>query len=108
MQASLVLMVTAAVLPVIPSARNRFGISGTACVMVFAGTWIAKVLGLVAGGFIPAPLHEVTEYVPTGPELAISIDVYGIGGFLLTLLLKVAVGTKREAGGLTLTGHRTC
>jgi molybdopterin-containing oxidoreductase family membrane subunit len=96
MQASLVLMVTAAVLLVIPATRNRLGILVAACVMVFIGTWIDKGMGLIAGGFIPSPLHQMTEYAPTVPELVISIGVYGIGGFLLTILLKVAVGTKRE------------
>ena len=98
MQASLILMVTAAVLLVIPATRNRLGILSAACVMVFIGTWIDKGMGLIAGGFIPSPLHQMTEYVPTGPELVISIGVYGIGGFLLTILLKIAVGVKREVG----------
>ena len=98
MQASLVLMIAAAVLLVIPATRNRFDILSVSCVMVFIGTWIDKGLGLIAGGFIPSPLHEITEYVPTGPELVISAGVYGIGGLLMTVLLKIAVGVKREVG----------
>jgi Ni/Fe-hydrogenase subunit HybB-like protein len=92
----LALMIAAAVLLVIPAARNRLGILSAACVMVFIGTWIDKGLGLIAGGFIPSPLHQMSEYVPTGPELVISIGVHGIGGFLLSMLLKIAVGAKRE------------
>ena len=99
LQASLVLMIVAAVLLVIPATRNRFDILCVSCVMVFIGTWIDKGLGLIAGGFIPSPLHEITEYVPTGPELVISAGVYGIGGLLMTVLLKIAVGVKREVGG---------
>ncbi|WP_419660371.1 NrfD: polysulfide reductase [Desulfosarcina variabilis str. Montpellier] len=99
LQASLVLMIVAAVLLVIPATRNRFDILCVSCVMVFIGTWIDKGLGLIAGGFIPSPLHEITEYVPTRPELVISAGVYGIGGLLMTVLLKIAVGVKREVGG---------
>ncbi|GAB6907296.1 conserved membrane hypothetical protein [Desulfosarcina cetonica] len=96
MQASLGLMVVAAVLLLIPATRNRYSTLSAACVMVFVGTWIDKGMGLIAGGFIPSPLHEITEYAPTAPEIAISIGVYGIGGFLLTVLLKIAIGVKRE------------
>lgn len=53
----------------------------------------------MAGGFIPSQLHQITEYTPTLPELLISLGVYGIGLFLLTLLLKVAVGVKQEVRG---------
>jgi molybdopterin-containing oxidoreductase family membrane subunit len=48
-------------------------------VFVFTGTWIDKGLGLISGGFIPSPLNKVTEYVPTLPELVISLGVYGTG-----------------------------
>ena len=104
LQASLVLMIVAAVLLVIPATRNRFDILCVSCVMVFIGTWIDKGLGLIAGGFIPSPLHEITEYVPTRPELVISAGVYGIGGLLMTVLLKIAVGVKREVGGVVNAG----
>ncbi|BBO90620.1 sulfate reduction electron transfer complex DsrMKJOP subunit DsrP [Desulfosarcina ovata] len=102
MQASLVLMVTAAVLLLIPATRNHFRILAVACGMVFVGTWIDKGIGLIAGGFIPSPLHEITEYVPTGPELIISLGVYGIGSLLLTLLLKIVIGVKAETTGIPL------
>lgn len=67
--------------------------------MVFAGTWIDKGVGLISGGFIPSPLHEVNEYLPTLPELAVSFGVYGIGMLCLTVLLKMAVSVKKEVAG---------
>jgi molybdopterin-containing oxidoreductase family membrane subunit len=64
--------------------------------MVFAGTWIDKGLGMISGGFVPSPLHHVTEYAPTVPELLITIGVYGAGFLVLTILYKMAVGVKEE------------
>jgi hypothetical protein len=54
--------------------------------------------GLVSGGFIPSPLHRITEYAPTLPELMISTGVYAIGLLCLTILLKMAVHVKNETG----------
>jgi len=96
---SLVLMGTAMLLLVVPLTRKNEKILAIACVLVFAGTWIDKGLGLISGGFIPSPLHKVTEYVPTIPELVISLGVYGIGFFILTILMKVAVSVKEEVMG---------
>ena len=68
-----------------------------ACVLTFAGLWIDKGLGLVIGGFIPNPLEQITEYIPTAPELMITVAIYGIGALMLTLLYKVALGVKAES-----------
>jgi len=29
-----------------------------------SGTWTDKGLGMIAGGFIPLPLHRIIEYTP--------------------------------------------
>jgi len=94
MNAALGLMVMALALLLVPAARRHPGVLAAACAMVFAGTWIDKGLGLVSGGFIPSPLHEITEYVPTLPELAISLGIYAIGSLCLTVLLKIAITVK--------------
>jgi len=96
MWTSVVLMGVAVPLLVFPAARKNEPVLGAACVSVFIGTWIDKGLGLISGGFIPSPLHKVTEYMPTLPELLISLGVYGIGVLLLTVLLKIAVSVKEE------------
>jgi len=64
--------------------------------MVFAGTWIDKGLGMISGGFVPSPLHHVTEYAPTFPEILITLGVYGAGFLVLTILYKMAIGVKEE------------
>ena len=49
------------------------------CVAVIAAIWIEKGMGMVVTGFIPSPLGKITEYVPTGPEILITVGVYAIG-----------------------------
>jgi molybdopterin-containing oxidoreductase family membrane subunit len=65
---------------------------------VFIATWIDKGMGMISGGFVPNPLHEVTEYAPTGLELMITVGVYAAGLFILSVLYKVAIGVKEEIG----------
>jgi molybdopterin-containing oxidoreductase family membrane subunit len=96
MRLSIGMMIAAAVLLLIPASRRNEGALAVACLAVFCGTWIDKGLGLVSGGFIPSPLHHVTEYAPTAPELMISLGVFGIGALCLTLLLKMALGVREE------------
>jgi molybdopterin-containing oxidoreductase family membrane subunit len=53
-------------------------------------------MGLIAGGYVPNPLHEVHEYMPTTPEVIISLGVYAIGALILTVLYKIVAGVKEE------------
>ncbi len=91
---ALALMFVALALLIVPSARKNGRVLAFACAAVFAGTWIDKGMGLVAGGFVPTPLHHATTYTPTAPELLISLSVYGAGFMILTVLLKIAVTVK--------------
>jgi len=100
MWASMALMVTSIVLLVIPAARRHEGVLAFACAILFIGTWIDKGMGMISGGFVPNPLHHVTEYMPTLPEILITLGVWATGFLVLTILYKVAVGVKEEAGGL--------
>ncbi len=96
MWTSMGLMVIAIILLVNPVTRRNEGVLAVACVAVFAGTWIDKGLGLISGGFVPNPLHEVNEYIPTLPELFISLAIWCLGFFVLTALFKIAVSVKEE------------
>ncbi len=96
---SFALMIISIILLVNPITRNNESILIVACLTTFAGTWIDKGLGMISGGFVPSPLHHVNEYIPTIPEIIISIGVYGIGFLVLTLLFKMAVSVKEEVSG---------
>jgi len=96
MWTSMALMVVGIILLVNPITRKNEGVLAVACVAVFAGTWIDKGLGMIAGGFTPNPLHHVNEYIPTVPELVISLGVWAIGFFILSVLFKIAISVKEE------------
>ena len=96
MWASMALMVIGIVLLVNPVTRKNEGVLTVACLAVFFGTWIDKGMGMISGGFVPNPLHQVNEYIPTVPEIIITLGVYGLGFFILTVLFKMAVGVKEE------------
>jgi len=100
MWSAIALMIIAIILLLIPMCRRSEGVLAVACVMLFIGAWIDKGMGMIAGGFVPNPLHEVNEYMPTGPEVAITLGVWAAGFIVLTILYKMATGVKEEAAGL--------
>ncbi len=99
MWASFALMLLGIILTINPVTRKNEGVLAVACVAIFLGTWIDKGLGMIAGGFTPSPLHEVSEYIPTVPEILIALGVWALGFLVLTALYKIAVGVKEEVHG---------
>jgi molybdopterin-containing oxidoreductase family membrane subunit len=93
---SLILAAISIFILVNPKTRENEGILIVACVMVFISTWIDKGMGMISGGFVPNPLHEVQEYIPTMPELVITVGIYAIGALILTVLYKVAVSVREQ------------
>ena len=99
MWGSMILMVIGIVLTVTPATRKNETSLAIACIVIIMGTWIDKGLGMISGGFVPNPMHEVNEYIPTVPEIGITLGVYAIGALVLTVLYKMAVGVKEEVHG---------
>jgi Ni/Fe-hydrogenase subunit HybB-like protein len=75
----------------IPATRKNLITFNIACVLIVVGVWIEKGMGFVIPGFIPTPLGEIWEYTPRMPEILISIGVFGVGLFVYTILLKIAI-----------------
>ena len=96
MWTAMALMILGIILLVNPVTRKNEGVLAVACVAVFSGTWIDKGLGMISGGFVPNPLHEVNEYIPTIPELIISLAIWCLGFLVLTALYKIAISVKEE------------
>ncbi|MDR2187877.1 MAG: polysulfide reductase NrfD [Azonexus sp.] len=90
--ASAILMVGAFFLFLMPSVRNNMKLLPIPCVMAFCGIWIEKGMGLIVPGFIPSPIGEVTEYYPTFVEILMTVGIWAFGFFILTILLKGAIG----------------
>lgn len=96
MWASVIFMCVAIILLVNPVTRQNETILMISCILIFIGTWIDKGLGMISGGFVPSPMHHVTEYVPTFLEIIISLGVWATGFFILTILFKIAISVEQE------------
>jgi Ni/Fe-hydrogenase subunit HybB-like protein len=96
MWTSTVLAFGALALLIIPRARKSDPLLALSCLAVFIALWIEKGLGLVVTGFIPSPLEAVTEYAPTGPEIAIALGVWAGGFLILTMLYRIFVAVRYD------------
>jgi molybdopterin-containing oxidoreductase family membrane subunit len=93
---SLIGMVVASIILVIPRIRRDETTLAIGCALVIITTWLDKGLGLITGGFVPNPFDKITEYWPTVPETLITLGVWAAGFLILTVLYKVAIGIKEE------------
>ncbi|HSC71077.1 MAG TPA: NrfD/PsrC family molybdoenzyme membrane anchor subunit [Candidatus Methylomirabilis sp.] len=96
MWTSVSLAVLSLVCLITPRYRRNERILAIACGMVFLSLWIDKGLGLIVGGFVPSPLGHVTGYVPTLPEVSITVAIWAVGCLLVTIFYKIALSV-REA-----------
>jgi molybdopterin-containing oxidoreductase family membrane subunit len=62
-----------------------------ACVMAIVGIWIEKGMGLVVPGFIPSPLGEIVEYLPTWNETLVCLGIWAFGLLAYTFFLRMSV-----------------
>jgi molybdopterin-containing oxidoreductase family membrane subunit len=85
-------MVGAFAMFMVPKFRNDMKLLPIPCAMAFIGIWIEKGMGLIVPGFIPSPIGEVTEYYPTFVEWMMTLGIWAFGFFILTILLKGAIG----------------
>lgn len=96
---ALMAMVIATILLMVPRTRKNLVTLNAACMLLFAGIWTEKGMGLILPAFIPSPLGEVAEYWPSNPEVVISISIWALGALIFTMLAKIAI--QIEVGGTT-------
>jgi len=104
---SIVLNVTAMILLLLPSSRNpesehRIALN-LGCMFLFVGVWIEKGMGLIVPAFIPTPLGEIVEYIPTRDETLICLGIWATGILIYTILVRVTIPVLR--GELTQNQH---
>ena len=96
MWSSAILAVVSLVFLLIPKYRENEKVLTWICPAILISIWIDKGLGMVVTGFIPTPLGKVVDYSPTAPELLISLAIWAIGFFLITVFYKIALSLRRE------------
>jgi len=87
---AMILNIVAVLILLSPVRRNPFFLI-PACVMIVAGIWTEKGLGFVIPGFIPTPLGDFVQYVPSTNELLICAGIWAFGLLLYSLFLKAAI-----------------
>ncbi len=92
------LAIVSLVLLAFPSTRDNEKLLPFTLIILVAATWIDKGLGLLIGGFTPTPFDTVTVYAPSLAEIAIGLGIYAIGALVISLLWKIALDVKKEAG----------
>ncbi|NOY38699.1 MAG: polysulfide reductase, partial [Nitrospirae bacterium] len=91
MWSALIFNITAFLIFLSPTARENFLTLNIACVLIIAGVYIEKGMGLVVPGFVPGVLGEIYEYSPSWTEKSITLGIWAGGAMLYTLLLKFAM-----------------
>jgi Ni/Fe-hydrogenase subunit HybB-like protein len=87
---AIALNVVALVILYLPLSRGvRF--LNTACVLLIAGVWIEKGMGLIVPAFIPTPLGEIVEYTPTLNESLVTMGIWAFGLLAYTILVRVTI-----------------
>lgn len=84
------------ILLLLPGVRTQEGLLAGVCAAVIAAVWIEKGMGMIVTGFIPSPLGKVVQYIPTPPEIMITLGVYAIGFLVLSVLYKMVVGVREQ------------
>jgi len=88
---SLASSVVAFVLFLVPRTRRRFVTLNLGCLLIWAGVYIEKGMGLIIPGFTPSTLGQIYPYAPTAVEWGIAVGVFGVGFLVFTVLVKIAV-----------------
>jgi len=82
--------IVAFLLFLVPATRRNWITLNLGCLLIWAGVYIEKGMGLIIPGLTPDTLGEIYEYFPSRSELWVSAGIFSIGFLLFTLMLKVA------------------
>ncbi len=96
MWTSALLAVASLALLITPRTRHNETVLAATCGMVFLSLWIEKGLGLIVGGFVPSPLGAVTAYVPTVPEIAITLGIWALGVLMVTVFYRITLAVRES------------
>jgi Ni/Fe-hydrogenase subunit HybB-like protein len=75
----------------IPATRKNVISLNVGCLLIYAGTYIEKGMGLLIPGLTPDALGEISDYAPSMSEVLIAAGVFSLGFLIYTVSLKVAV-----------------
>jgi Ni/Fe-hydrogenase subunit HybB-like protein len=80
----------ATALLMLPASRSLKTLN-IACLLSIVGIWIEKGMGLIVPAFVPTPLGEIVEYIPTQHEIMICLGIWAVGLLIYTIIVRVSV-----------------
>jgi Ni/Fe-hydrogenase subunit HybB-like protein len=93
----------------VPRTRRSFPTLNLGCLLIWAGVYIEKGMGLIIPGFTPSTLGQIYAYTPTAVEWGVAVGIFGVGFLVFTVLVKIAVpilvGTFRAPGSAAAEPH---
>ena len=75
--------------------RENGKVFGLACLFTILGIWIEKGMGLLIQGFIPSPLGDVVEYIPSVNEFFVCLGIWAFGALAFTTMAKVTIAIEQ-------------
>ncbi|MGE5362268.1 MAG: sulfate reduction electron transfer complex DsrMKJOP subunit DsrP [Bacteroidales bacterium] len=96
MWVSIVLAVTALAALLVPACRQRPVVRALAAAAVLVALWIDKGFSLIVGGFVPTPLAAIVDYRPTGTEIEITLGIWAVGAFMVTVFYALVIRIRRD------------
>jgi molybdopterin-containing oxidoreductase family membrane subunit len=87
---AIVMNLVATLLLMLPASRS-LKLLNVACVLSIVGIWIEKGMGLIVPAFVPTPLGEIVEYVPTAHEIMVCLGIWAFGLLLYTIFVRISV-----------------
>jgi len=78
------------ILLILPASRG-LRVLNVACLLAIVGIWIEKGVGLIIPAFIPTPLGEIVEYLPTWHETRNCFGIWAFGLLLYTIFVRMSV-----------------
>lgn len=88
---SLFCSIVAFLLFLVPRSRRHPVGLNLGCILIFAGVYLEKGMGLVIPGMTPDTLGEIYEYFPSRTEWLVAAGVLAVGALVFTLMVKVAI-----------------
>lgn len=89
--AAVICSVLAFLLFIVPATRQNPLTLNIGCLLIYAGVYLEKGMGLVIPGMTPDTLGEIYEYSPTLSEVRVGVACFAIGFLVYTILTKIAV-----------------
>lgn len=88
---SLIFSIIAFFLFLVPRTRRNIITMNIGAFLIYFSVYIEKGIALIVPGYTPDTLGQIYKYTPSIGELRVSVGIFGIGFFVFTMLVRIAI-----------------